>query len=120
MKLARVALPGPYPVDGSIVYGLVRKFASGDIEGSLELAGKYAREVAQEKVEALSALEVLDKWFENNPGSREKILFTTRKVAADYLKLNTETLRTWERNGLFAIRRSESGRLLFSEWDIEK
>lgn len=29
MRLARVALPGPYPFDEKLVHGLVRRFAAG-------------------------------------------------------------------------------------------
>lgn len=42
MKLARLALPGPYPIDGSIVHELVREFATTNLKSALKLADKYS------------------------------------------------------------------------------
>ncbi|MFW6265127.1 MAG: MerR family transcriptional regulator [Bacillota bacterium] len=120
MKLARTALPGPYPIDGSIVHELVRRFAVRDFKIALKLAQEYSSKVDIEKEEALEAIDLLDKWFEEKTGSIDRILYRRRKDAAEYLKITIDTLRTWERNGLFLVIRSEKGRLLFSEWDIEK
>ncbi|QTL97416.1 MerR family transcriptional regulator [Iocasia frigidifontis] len=120
MKLARIALPGPYPIDGYIVNELVRKYASSDFKVALRLASEYLHKVEIEIEEALEAIGVLDRWFENSLGSKDKILYKTRKATANKLKITIDMLRTWERNGLFTVRRSESGRLIFSEWDIEK
>lgn len=120
MKLARVALPGPYPIDGSIVHNLVKRFAANNFEDAIKLAQEYSAQVDSEKEEALEAVQVLDRWFENNVGNKEKIIFRTRKAAVSKLKLTIDTLRTWERNGLYAVSRSEKGRLLYNEWDIEK
>lgn len=120
MKLARIALPGPYPIDGFIVQELVRKYADSDFKTAFKLANVYLYKVDIEIEEAFAAIKVLERWFENSVGNKEKILFRTRKAAADKLKISIDTVRTWERNGLFTVRRSESGRLLFSEWDIEK
>ena len=120
MKLARVALPGPYPMDGSLVHELVRRFAAGDSETALELAREYSSQVDSEKEKALEAINVLKRWFENDIGSKDKIVYLTRKSAAENLNITTETLRTWERNALFKIKRGNNRRLLFTEWDIEK
>ena len=120
MKLARVALPGPYPMDGALVHELVKRFAAGDSETALELAREYSSQVDSEKEKALDAINVLKKWFENDTGSKDKIVYLTRKSAAKNLNITTETLRTWERNALFKIKRGNNRRLLFTEWDIEK
>ncbi len=120
MKLARVPLPGPCQIEGSIVHELVRRFAAGDSENALELARGYSSEVDSEKEKAIEAINVLNKWFENDIGNKDKIVYLTRKSAANNLNITAETLRTWERNALFKIKRGNNRRLLFTEWDIEK
>lgn len=120
MQLARIALPGPYPIDYSIVHGLVKKFALDDSVGAIKLAEEYLKRLNNEIGKANQAMEVLDNWFENKLGNKEKILYETRKKAAESLSLTTDTLRTWERNGLFHLKKNHIGKLHFSEWDIEK
>jgi DNA-binding transcriptional MerR regulator len=120
MRLARIALPGPYPINGKIVQQTVREFAMGNMEQSLALAGEYLEKVEQEQARALKALVILDDWFERKQGDKGKIILKSRKKAAAQLGLTVDTLRTWERNGLFKIQRNEDGVLCFSEWDLEK
>lgn len=120
MKLARVALPGPYPIDGEVVYELVRQFANGKIEKSYRLSKEYLKKVKLETKIAKEALEILDKWFEENTGDRNKIVLKTRKKVAEKIDVTIDALRTWERNGLFSIKKNNKNTLVFSEWDIEK
>ncbi|WP_432667614.1 MerR family transcriptional regulator [Wukongibacter baidiensis] len=120
MRLARVSLPGPYPIDGKIVHGLVKKFAADDVEGALKSAKEYLEKVDVETERAKAALRVLDNWFEDNLGDRNNIIIRTRKKAANYIGVSIDSLRTWERNGLFSIEKDSRGILIFSEWDIEK
>jgi DNA-binding transcriptional MerR regulator len=120
MRLARLALPGPYPIDYNIVQGLVKRFAAGDWTGSMEMAEKYLVKVEAELEKAVKAMEVLDRWFENKPGSKDIIVSETRKKAGEVLGLTIDTLRTWERNGLYSISKNVQGKVRFSEWDMEK
>lgn len=120
MRIARLALPGPYPLEGRIVQQLVREFAQGNFESSLNLAREYLARVETEKARALQALAVLDQWFERKWGDKEKIILQSRKKAAGELGVTVDALRTWERNGLFVIPKDEQGRLAFSQWDLEK
>jgi DNA-binding transcriptional MerR regulator len=120
MQLARVALPGPYPINYQTVQCLVKEYAAGDLRGSMKLAEEYLTGVEIELQKALQAMDVLDNWFENKPGSKDKTLFETRKNVAAALGLSIDALRTWERNGLCVIPKNTKGRLQFSEWDIEK
>jgi Predicted transcriptional regulators len=120
MKLARTALPGPYPIEGSIVQGLVRKFAGGDIQGALVDSRLYLDKVHLEKERTADALRVLDRWYRSKPGDRYKIVCRTRKKAADNLGISVDALRTWERNGLLSINKDNRLRMEFSGWDMEK
>lgn len=120
MRLARLALPGPYPFDGELVHLLVKRFAAGDMDAALAMAEEYRKRVDVEWSNALKALEVLDKWHADKPGDREKTVCRTRRAAAARLDLTVDTVRTWERNGLLWIGKDERGKMRFSEWDMEK
>lgn len=120
MKLARIALPGPYPINGQIVQQLVKAFARQDLSAALSLAGAYKMRVEAEKERGLQGLKILDQWFEDKTGDPDRIMVCGRKMAAGELDVSLDALRTWERNGLFAIQKDDQGRLRFSEWDMEK
>lgn len=120
MKLARIALPGPYPIDGKLVQQLVREFAQKNIAAALRLAKDYLNEVEAEKSRAIQALAILDQWFESKTGDKNHIVVKGRKQAAHELDISVDALRTWERNGLFFIKRDHEGQLVFYEWDMEK
>jgi DNA-binding transcriptional MerR regulator len=82
MRLARIALPGPYPIASGIVQDLVKTYAFGDVKGSLQLAEEYLTRVNAEMVKAIQAMEILDKWYADKPGSKQVIVFETRKKVA--------------------------------------
>jgi len=120
MRLARIALPGPYPLDGRIVQALVREFAAQNITGALVLAREYLGRAEHEKARAQEALTILDHWFEHKTGDRNQTVAVGRRQAAADIGISLDALRTWERNGLFSIARNEQGHLVFSPWDMEK
>ena len=120
MKLARIALPGPYPLDGKLVQQLVKEFALKNIASASYLAREYLNKVESEKARALQALTILDHWFERKTGDKNKIVVKGRKRAAQEIGISVDALRTWERNGLFAIGKDIQSHLVYSEWDIEK
>ncbi|KUG03247.1 transcriptional regulator, merr family [hydrocarbon metagenome] len=120
MKLARTALPGPYPVDGKQVHQLVKEFASGNLEVSLDLAKEYLQKVQVEQKRAFKALSILDDWFVCRYSQYDDVLIKGRKKAAQEIGVTLDTLRTWERNGLFAIHKDDLGKLTFTQQDLEK
>ncbi|QGU00665.1 hypothetical protein SYNTR_2071 [Candidatus Syntrophocurvum alkaliphilum] len=120
MKLARVALPGPYPIKGELVKQIVIEFAKDNKDLSLYLANEYLQGVVLEKNRANQAIIILDNWFERKTGDKTKVVVKGRKLAAKEIGVTIDSLRTWERNGLFVIEKDNQGLLLFTEWDIEK
>jgi len=120
MRLARLALPGPYPVEGRMVHRLVREYAAGRVDTALSLAESYRQGVLDEIERADIAQGILDHWFAEKSADPHEIRCTTRRRAAAAAGRSVETLRTWERNGLLHIRRDGRGRLVFSAFDMEK
>jgi len=100
MKLARIALPGPYPVNGKHVQQMVKEFALGNLDESLVLAREYLNNVQLEQKRALRALTILDDWFANRSCQNDDGLIKGRLKAAQIIGVTLDALRTWERNGL--------------------
>jgi DNA-binding transcriptional MerR regulator len=120
MRLARMALPGPYPLPGQIVQTMVREFAAGNISAALLLAREYLGRVEYEKARAVEAMSILDKWFKQKTGDKNQLVVIGRRLAAAEIGVSVDTLRNWERNGLFSVTRNDQNQLAFSEWDMEK
>ena len=120
MKLARLALPGPYPVNGKRVQQLVKEFALGNLEESLALAREYLEKVQLEQERALRALNILDDWFTKRSCRNNDVLIKGRLKAAQMIGVTLDTLRTWERNGLYAIKKDKDGILAYTQFDLER
>jgi len=119
-EFARMAIPGPYPVRTEIVRNAVREFAKGNYKDAMEFSKLYHELSKTELLRAEEAFEILEKWILNKYGHRDNVVFKTRKEIIKSLDVTVDALRTWERNGLFEIRRNESNILVFSEYDVEK
>ena len=120
MKLARIALPGPYPVNGKHVHQLVKEFALGNLEESLALAREYLEKVKLEQKRAVRALKILDDWFAKRSCRNNDVLIKGRLKAAQTIGVTLDTLRTWERNGLYAIKKDQHGIVVYTQFDLER
>jgi len=76
--------------------------------------------VEYEKARAVEAMSILDKWFKQKTGDNNKLVVIGRRLAAAEIGVSVDTLRNWERNGLFSVTRNDQNQLAFSEWDMEK
>jgi DNA-binding transcriptional MerR regulator len=106
MRLARTALHGPWPgrnIRRSAVE-LVRQAASGDLGGALEQAYQHLARVQAERAQAEAAAQLLERWAKGVAADA-----TTRPLqigqAARLLRVSTDMLRNWERNGLIQVPR---------------
>ncbi len=106
MRLARTALRGPWP--GREIretsLNLVRMSAAGDLGGALEEAYHYQALVQAERVQAESAVALLERWARGVPADATEDLLSIGQ-AARLLGVTTDMLRNWERNGLIAVPR---------------
>lgn len=110
MRLARIALPGPFPGGGQQVYALVKEAAKGRFREAIRLAGLHAVAVAREQASSLKAYRELVAWATGRArrGSLGGLpLF--RREAARRLGCTVDALRSWERNGLLRVERDAHG-----------
>ncbi len=106
MRLARMALHGPWP--GTDIrrsaLALVRQAAQGDLGGALEQAYQHLALVQAERAQAEAAAQLLERWAQGTAADA-----TNRPMqigeAARLLSVTIDMLRNWERNGLIAVPR---------------
>lgn len=106
MRLARMALQGPWPgrrIKQSAL-ALVRKAASGDLGGALEEAYHYSALVQAERAQADVAVQMVERWA---AGSAADATAKPLRIgeAARLLDVTADTLRNWERDGLLHVPR---------------
>jgi len=107
MRLARIALPGPYPGGGQPVQALVKAAARGDYAEARRQTQRYAANVRREARQALAALRELEAWARQPPAGAAGCVH--RRVAAGRVGCSLDALRTWERNGLARIGKDRRG-----------
>jgi DNA-binding transcriptional MerR regulator len=107
MRLARLALKGPWP--GRAIrrsaLDLVRQAASGDLGGALERAYQHLALVQAERAQAEAAADLLERWAQATATDA-----TARPLqigqAARRLGVTADMLRNWEANGLIRVPRN--------------
>jgi DNA-binding transcriptional MerR regulator len=106
MRLARMALHGPWPGKNlrRSALDLVRRSATGDLGGALEQAYRHLALVQAERAQAEAAVSLLERWAE---GTAADATSTPLRIseAARLLDVTSDTLRNWERNGLIQVPR---------------
>jgi DNA-binding transcriptional MerR regulator len=106
MRLARMALHGPWPGPDirRSALALVRQAAGGDLGGALEQAYQHLALVQAERAHAEAAAQLLERWAQGTAADA-----TSRPVqigeAARLLGVTIDMLHNWERNGLIAVPR---------------
>lgn len=107
MALAWTAFRGPYP--GRTIkrsaYSLVKKAASGDLGGALEMAYDHLALARFERAQAEAAADLLERWSQ---GSATDSTMGPLRIgdAARLLNVTRDMLRNWENNGLVIVPRN--------------
>jgi DNA-binding transcriptional MerR regulator len=106
MRLARTALHGPWPGRKikQLALTLVRRAASGDLGGALELAYQHLAQVQGERARAEAAVELLERWAHGTAVDATTKLLRIGEAAV-LLDVTTDMLRNWEREGLIQVPR---------------
>ncbi len=98
---------------------IVKLSAKGNFEEAISCTEDYINQVEQERKNAEEAIEI-SKHLLLDIDVEKSNMFLTRKQTADYLQVTIDTLRNWEMNGLFTIKRKQNGYRVYTENDINK
>ena len=110
-KLARAALQVEVLQNGlrKRAVDIIKASALGDYEKAMELTGRYIAQIDIEKANAEEAIQIthsiLSGMGEKSVGMQRTY---RRKETADVLGVTIDTLRNWELNGLFTVKRTEN------------
>lgn len=121
-KLARAALKVEILQNGlrKQVIQIIKIAALGDYETALNLNYQYRKQIETEIQNAEEAinitLDILSGIDKNNLDSH---LCYTRKEVSTALQVTVDTLRNWELNGLFSIKRSNNGYRVYTQKDLQ-
>lgn len=98
---------------------IIKAAAARDYNAAILLTKKYLLQIRTERQNAEEAIEIVKETLQ---GHTEQEVLTpvhlTRKQAAEYLHITTDTLRNWELNGLMAIKRRENGYRIYTAEDL--
>ena len=122
MRLARAALHGQWPGKEirESALALVRKAASGDLDGALAQATGHLALVQAEQAKAEVAAQHLEHWAEGTTGDTIEAPLWIGD-AARLLDATPDMLRNWERNGLLTVPRDPcNGYRLYGASELER
>ena len=121
-KLARAALRVEVLQNGlrKQAVNIIKVSAAGHYGEAAALTRRYIQQVDQERKNAEEAIQITRKILAGLDGKEHTGIYFTRKEAADFLGVTIDTLRNWELNGLFTIKRRENGYRVYSEKDIQR
>lgn len=120
-RLARAALQVEVLQNGlrKQAVDIIKVSALGNYEKAMELTRRYIAQIDIEKANAEEAIRIthsiLSGMSESNVGVQRTY---RRKEAADILGVTIDTLRNWELNGLFTIKRTENRYRVYTEEDM--
>ena len=120
LKLARIAFQIEIIQNGlrKKVVEIIQLSAKRDFDNALRFAEEYRSQIQREKRNAQEAISIAKQILSGK--SAEHTLFLKRKEVADYLDISMDTLRNWERNGLFQVQRKENGYRYYTSDDIQR
>lgn len=125
-KLARAALRVEVLQNGlrKQAVTIIKTSASGDFETALKLTQHYRDQVEQEIKHAEEAVRICTRLLAGSKepctGNNGEQTVYTRKEAAGILGVTIDTLRNWELNGLFSVRRMANGYRVYTEEDMQR
>lgn len=119
-KLARTAFQIEVLQNGlrKKAVSLVKLSASCEFDKAIKLTEEYIYSVQIEIHNANEAVEIVKKLLEGDSQENEQTL--KRKEVSEMLGISMDTLRNWEMNGLFKVKRKENGYRVYTDDDIRK
>ena len=98
---------------------VVKLSAKGSFQEAIKATNEYINQIGQERKNAEEAIE-LSKNMLLEKNNQDNDVFFTRKQASDYLQVTIDTLRNWEMNGLFTVKRKKNGYRIYTKSDLNR
>lgn len=119
-KLARLAFQVEVLQNGlrKKIIQMVKVSAMGDFDKALSLAAEYLEQLKSERSNAKEAVALVQKILSGEAVEHCHLL--KRKEVSEYLNISMDTLRNWEMNGLFSVKRKENGYRVYTDEDIRR
>lgn len=122
-RLARAALRVEIVQNGlrKQAVRIIKTAAVGDYAKALEMTNSYVTQIKKEQKNAEEAIEITQRILDDMDRAEPEIsLSYTRKEAAELLEVTIDTLRNWELNGLFSVKRSQNGYRVYTAEDLKR
>lgn len=122
LRLARAALRTEVLQNGlrKKMIQVVKVSAAGNYAEARKQNKEYIRQAECEIQNAEEAIKIAEDILNSAPISKEiSPISLTRKEAAEYLHITMDTLRNWELNGLFTVKRLKNGYRIYTREDIQ-
>ena len=120
LRLARIAFQIEVLQNGlrNKVVEIIKLSANRDFDKAIMFAEEYRNQIQKEKRNAEESIGIAKQILSGK--LVEQTLFLKRKEVSDYLDISMDTLRNWERNGLFQVKRKQNGYRVYTSEDIER
>ena len=122
-RLARAALQVEVLQNGlrKQAVEIIKICALGEFDKARHSANQYLRQVEAEICNANEAISIARQLMicKDETAPSEHVCFT-RKQAAEYLQITTDTLRNWELNGLITVERKKNRYRIYGDEDIKR
>jgi DNA-binding transcriptional MerR regulator len=118
-KLARTAFQIEILQNGlrKKVVSIVKQSALGNFDVAIQQTEEYILSVQNEIANANDAVRIVEDLLHGNNIENSHTL--KRKEVSDMLGISMDTLRNWEMNGLFKVKRKENGYRVYMDKDIQ-
>lgn len=121
MKFARLALKGEILQNGlrKKAVEIIKVSAKGEYDMAITYTQKYLQMLDIEISHANEAIRIVEDTLSKQDVNTDNIVLT-RKQTADRLGITMDTLRNWEMNGLFTVKRKENGYRVYNAENIKQ
>ena len=119
MYIARLAFSQEFIQNNlrKMAINIVRLSGQENFKESRNAAMTYFKFLQSEYDYAKKAVQISTNILQSNTSSS---FIYTHKMVANHLQLTEDTIRNWERNGLFKVKRDAQNRRQYTEEDVQK
>lgn len=121
LSVVRTALTVPVLQNGlrDQAFKIIKHSAACDFDSAIRETDAYIRQAVCEQDNAQEALNLAGALLQGDEAPGEAV-YLTRKQTADRLGISIDTLRNWELNNLFCVKRRQNGYRVYTNEDLRR